>query len=139
MPSSSNQVYSLNPTQVIVTNSFAENVEKLKSMCIPPQHIIDIYIESQKYAKDIRLLTNPMRFIEARESETELSDIRFHQLETAYNDIVQNWSKLNPLQFMQQYEAYVANRPNNSGIENGIVSQIFFRFTTKENKTLIVD
>ena len=69
-------------------------------MCIPPQHIIDIYIESQKYAKDIRSLTNPMRFIEARESETELSDIRFRQLERAYNDVVQNWNKLNPLQFM---------------------------------------
>lgn len=134
-----NQIYSLNPTQVTVTKSFSENVEKLKSMCIPTQHIIDIYIESQKYAKDIRSLTNPMRFIEARESETELSDIRFRQLERAYNDVVQNWSKLNPLQFMQQYEAYIANRPNNTGIENGIVSQIFFRFTTKENKTLIID
>ena len=36
MPTPPNQIYSFNPTQVIVTNSFAENVKKLKSMCIPP-------------------------------------------------------------------------------------------------------
>lgn len=133
-----NQIYSLNPTQVTVTKSFSENVEKLKSMCIPPQHIIDIYIESQKYAQTIPDMTNPMRYIEARESQAEFSDIRFRKLETVYNEVVRNWSKLNPLQFMQQYEAYIANRPNNTGIENGIASQIFFRFTRKKTKHLLL-
>lgn len=134
-----NQIYSLNPSTIIVTSSFEENVKKLESVCIPPKHIIDIYIESQRYAQNIRDMTNPMRFIEARESEDEFSDIRFRQLERAYNDVVRSWSKLKPFSFIQQYEAYVAKRPNNTGIENGIASQIFFRFTTMENKTLIVD
>ena len=134
-----NQIYSLNPSTIIVTSSFEENVKKLESVCIPSKHIIDIYIESQKYAQNIRDMTNPMRFIEARESEGEFSDIRFRQLERAYNDVVRSWSKLKPLSFIQQYEAYVAKRPNNTGIENGIASHIFFRFTTTENKTLIVD
>ena len=134
-----NLIYSLNPSKISVTNSFAEKVEKLKSLGIPASNIIDIYIESQKYAKDIPSLTNPMRFIEARESETEFSDIRFRQLERAYNDVIRSWSQLKPLSFIQQYEAYVAKSPNNTGIENGIVSQIFFRFTTMENNTLIVD
>ena len=134
-----NQIYSLNPSTIIVTSSFEENVKKVESVCIPSKHIIDIYIESQKYAQNIRDMTNPMRFIEARESEGEFSDIRFRQLERAYNDVVRSWSKLKPLSFIQQYEAYVAKRPNNTGIENGIASHIFFRFTTTENKTLIVD
>lgn len=93
-------------------------------MCIPPKHIIDIYIESQRYAQNIRDMTNPMRFIEAQESEGEFSDIRFRQLERAYNDVVRSWSKLKPLSFIQQYEAYVAKRPNNTSIENGIASQV---------------
>lgn len=134
-----NQIYSLNPSTIIVTSSFEENVKKLEPVCIPPKHIIDIYIESQKYAQNIRDMTNPMRFIEARESEDEFSDIRFRQLERAYNDVVRSWSKLKPLSFIQQYEAYVAKRPNNTGIENGIASEIFFRFTSKQNKTLIID
>lgn len=134
-----NQIYSLNPSTIIVTSSFEENVKKLESVCIPSKHIIDIYIESQKYAQNIRDMTNPMRFIEARESKGEFSDIRFRQLERAYNDVVRSWSKLKPLSFIQQYEAYVAKRPNNTGIENGIASEIFFRFTYKQNKTLIVD
>ena len=134
-----NQIYSLNPSTIIVTSSFEENVKKLESVCIPSKHIIDIYIESQKYAQNIRDMTNPMRFIEARESEGEFSDIRFRQLERAYNDVVRSWSKLKPLSFIQQYGEYVAKRPNNTGIENGIVRQIFSRFTTTENKTLIID
>lgn len=134
-----NQIYSLNPSTIIVTSSFEENVKKLESVCIPSKHIIDIYIESQRYAQNIRDMTNPMRFIEARESEGEFSDIRFRQLERAYNDVVRSWSKLKPLSFIQQYEAYVAKRPNNTGIENGIAREIFFRFTSKQNKTLIVD
>lgn len=134
-----NQIYSLNPSTIIVTSSFEENVKKLESVCIPPKHIIDIYIESQRYAQNIRDMTNPMRFIEARGSEAEFSDIRFRQLERAYNDVVRSWSKLKPLSFIQQYEDYVAKRPNNTGIENGIASEIFFRFTSKQNKTLIVD
>ena len=134
-----NQIYSLNPSTIIVTSSFEENVKKLESVCIPSKHIIDIYIESQRYAQNIRDMTNPMRFIEARESEGEFSDIRFRQLERAYNDVVRSWSKLKPLNFIQQYEAYVAKYPNNTGIENGIASQIFFRFTTEGNKTLVVD
>ena len=134
-----NQIYSLKPSTIIVTSSFEENVKKLESVCIPPKHIIDIYIESQRYAQNIRDMTNPMRFIEARESEGEFSDIRFRQLERAYNDVVRSWSKLKPLSFIQQYEDYVAKRPNNTGIENGIASEIFFRFTSKQNKTLIVD
>lgn len=134
-----NQIYSLNPSNVAVTNSFVENVEKLKSMGIPASNIIDIYIESQKYAKDICSLTNPMRYIEAREGQSELSDIRFRKLERTYKEVVQSWSKLKPFDFIQQYEAYVANRPNNTGIENGIASQIFFRFTSTKNNTLVVD
>ena len=46
MPTPPNQIYSFNPTQVIVTNSFAENVKKLKSMCIPPQKIKILHIQS---------------------------------------------------------------------------------------------
>ena len=46
-----NQIYSLNPSTIIVTSSFEENVKKLESVCIPSKHIIDIYIESQKYAQ----------------------------------------------------------------------------------------
>lgn len=134
-----NQIYSLNPSTIIVTSSFEENVKKLESVCIPPRHIIDIYIESQKYAQNIRNMTNPMRFIEARESDAEFSDIRFRQLERAYNDVVRSWSKLKPLSFIQQYEAYVVKYPNNTGIENGIASQVFFRFTNTENNTLVVD
>ena len=134
-----NQIYSLKPSTIIVTSSFEENVKKLESVCIPPRHIIDIYIESQKYAQNIRDMTNPMRFIEARESEDEFSDIRFRQLERAYNDVVRSWSKLKPLSFIQQYEAYVTKRPNKTGIENGIASQVFFRFTNTENNTLVVD
>lgn len=134
-----NQIYSLNPSTIIVTSSFEENVKKLESVCIPSKHIIDIYIESQKYAQNIRDMTNPMRFIEARESDAKFSDIRFRQLERAYNDVVRSWSKLKPLSFIQQYEAYVAKRPNNTGIENGIAREIFFRFTSKQNKTLIID
>ena len=95
-----NQIYSLNPSTIIVTSSFEENVKKLESVCIPSKHIIDIYIESQKYAQNIRDMTNPMRFIEARESEGEFSDIRFRQLERAYNDVVRSWSKLKPLSFI---------------------------------------
>lgn len=45
-----NQIYSLNPSTIIVTRSFEENVKKLESVCIPSKHIIDIYIESQKYS-----------------------------------------------------------------------------------------
>ena len=76
-----NQIYSLNPSTIIVTSSFEENVKKLESVCFPQKYIIDIYIKSQKYAQNIRDMTNPMRFIEARESEDEFSDIRFRQFE----------------------------------------------------------
>lgn len=48
-----NHIYSLNPSTIIVTSSFEENVKKLESVCIPSKHIIDIYIESQKYAQNI--------------------------------------------------------------------------------------
>ena len=37
-----NQIYSLNPSTIVVTSSFEENVKKLESVCIPPRHIIDI-------------------------------------------------------------------------------------------------
>ena len=45
-----NQIYSLNPSTIIVTSSFEENVKKLESVCIPPKHIIDIYMELPIYA-----------------------------------------------------------------------------------------
>lgn len=134
-----NQIYSLNPSDIVIMNSFAENVEKLNSIGIPASNIIDFYIEAQKYAKSICSLTNPMRYIEAREGQSELSDIRFRELERTYKEVVQSWSKLKPFSFIQQYEAYVAKHPNNTGIENGIVSQIFFWFTTVGNNTLVVN
>ena len=34
-----NQIYSLNPSTIIVTSSFEENVKKLESVCIPSKHI----------------------------------------------------------------------------------------------------
>ena len=134
-----NQIYSLNPSDIVIMNSFAENVEKLNSIGIPASNIIDFYIEAQKYAKSICSLTNPMRYIEAREGQSELSDIRFRELERTYKEVVQSWSKLKPFSFIQQYEAYVAKHPNNTGIENGIVSQIFFWFTTVGNNMLVVN
>lgn len=134
-----NQIYTLNPSTIAVTNSFAENVKKLEAVGIPANNIIDIYLESQKYAENIPGMTNPMRYIQTCENRTEPPAIRFRELEKAYNEVVQSWSKLKPLCFIQQYEDYVAKRPNNTGIENGIASRIFFRFTGKENKTLIID
>ena len=134
-----NQIYSLSPSATPVMSSFVENVEKLRSISISPSHIIDIYVESQKYAQGISSLSNPMRFIESRESKSSFSDVRFRQLERVYKEVVRSWSKLKPSEFVQQYETYVEQRPNNSGIENGIVSQIFFRFTSSDNRTLVVD
>lgn len=87
-----NQIYSLNPSDIVIMNSFAENVEKLNSIGIPASNIIDFYIEAQKYAKSICSLTNPMRYIEAREGQSELSDIRFRELERTYKEVVQSWS-----------------------------------------------
>lgn len=134
-----NLIYTLDPAQITVTNSFAENVMKLEAVGISANNIIDIYLEAQKYAESIPGLTNPMRYIQACENQTKAPDIRFRELEKAYNEVVQSWSKLKPLSFIQQYGEYVAKRPNNTGIENGIVRQIFSRFTTTENKTLIID
>ena len=134
-----NLIYTLDPAQITVTNSFVENVMRLEAVGIPANNIIDIYLEAQKYAESIPGLTNPMRYIQACENQTKAPDIRFRELEKAYNEVVQSWSKLKPLSFIRQYEDYVAKRPNNTGIENGIVRQIFSRFTTTENKTLIID
>ena len=38
-----NLIYTLDPAQITVTNSFAENVMKLEALGIPANNIIDIY------------------------------------------------------------------------------------------------
>lgn len=97
-----NLIYTLDPAQITVTNSFAENVMKLEAVGIPANNIIDIYLEAQKYAESIPGLTNPMRYIQACENQTKAPDIRFRELEKAYNEVVQSWSKLKPLSFIRQ-------------------------------------
>lgn len=48
-----NLIYTLDPAQIAVTNSFVENVMKLEAVGIPANNIIDIYLEAQKYAESI--------------------------------------------------------------------------------------
>ena len=97
-----NLIYTLDPAQITVTNSFVENVMKLEAVGIPANNIIDIYLEAQKYAESIPRMTNPMRFIQAHENQSKSADIRFRELEKAYNEVVQSWSKLKPLSFIRQ-------------------------------------
>lgn len=66
-----NLIYTLAPTQITVTNSFAENVMKLEAVGISANNIIDIYLEAQKYAESIPRMTNPMRFIQAHENQSK--------------------------------------------------------------------
>lgn len=139
MAATTNQTYTYSPTSIAVTGDFAESIDQLRSLGITPQYIIDIYIESQKYAQGIRAMENPMRYIESCEGHGSPPDIRFRQMERIYKEVVKKWSKLKPSEFIHEYETYVEQRPNNSGIENGIVSQIFFRFTGVDNHTLVVD
>lgn len=65
-----NLIYTLDPAQITVTNSFVENVMKLEAVGISANNIIDIYLEAQKYAESIPGLTNPMRYIQACENQT---------------------------------------------------------------------
>lgn len=139
MATTTNQTYSYSPTSISVTNDFEKSVDQLRSLGITSKNIIDIYIESQKYAQGIRSMENPMRYIESCEGHGSPPDIRFRQLERIYKEVVKKWSKLNPYKFIEQYEMYVEKRPNNTGVENGIASQFFFRFSSSDDRTLVID
>ena len=126
--------------QTKVTNDVAEGIKKLREQYIDFEHILDVYIHSQKVANNINRIYNPMRYISAcAQSSEEKQVLRFCDLEPVYNEVVEKWCKIPPYEFILQYEAYVYQKMNESGIENGLLYERFFGGALSNESLLVVD
>ena len=63
----------------------------------------------------------------------------YRDIESTYNQLIDQWSKLLPDDFLEQLDSYVHNRVNESGWENGILFDCFVGKAFKDEHLLLVD
>ena len=72
--------------------------------------------------------------------ETDWGTVPYYRdLESVYNEIVNQWHKIAPEDFMEQYEAYLYQRHSESGWENGLLFDCFVGKAFKDEHLLLVD
>ena len=132
--------FTYSPVAAKVTNKVADNIINLQNHGIDSGMILDIYAESQRMTKNIKTIVNPYQytssFLGSRKGD---SNIRFRDLEKAYITAVEAWNKIEPNDFLQQYDAYIYQCQNNSGIEKGFVVEQFLQFSKSNERLLVVD
>lgn len=132
--------FTFNPTPATLRINVEKHIESLIEHGFDAGKILDIYIESQKLNRGIKNLTNPMRYLASYLDEAKgNSDVRFRELERIYNNVVRDWSKIKPANFMQQYLTYINQGVNDTGIDNGFIREHFLDFSMKEEKLLIIN
>jgi len=134
------KVFPFQPTPARVSQKVAEHIDNLIEHGFDRGKILDIYIESQKLACGFRNITNPMRYMAAYLGAGKgNSDICLRELEQIYKDTVQAWSNIEPKDFLQQFDAYVNQGVNDTGLENGMIREHFLSFSIRDEKLLVID
>lgn len=132
--------FDYSPVATKVTNKVADHIINLQNYGIDSGKILDIYAESQRIVRNIKSISSPYQytssFLGANKGNPK---IRFRDLEKVYNDAVRAWSKIEPNDFIQQYDANLHQCKNNSGIENGFVVEQLLQFSNQDERLLVVD
>ena len=128
------------PTPATVSSKVAEHIDNLMACGFDRGKILDIYVESQLLSNGFNNIKNPMRYMSSYLGAAKGDpDIRFRALERVYNDTVRAWSKIEPKDFLQQFDAYVNQGVNDTGLENGMIREHFLSFSFRDEKLLVID
>ena len=126
------------PTKV--SRTVADGVDKLKALNFHPKNILDVYLDAKKLAGKRSRLYNPMRYMSAcNQSSTGNSVPYYRDIESTYNQLIDQWSKLLPDEFLEQLESYVHDQRNESGWENGFLFDSFVKKAFRDEHLLLVD
>jgi len=132
--------FNYSPVATKVTNKVADHIINLQNYGIDSGKILDIYAESQRIARNIITIANPYQYTSSfLGSNKGNPEIRFRNLESVYNEAVRAWSKIEPNDFLQQYDSYLHQCKNNSGIEREFVVEQLLQFSNQDERLLVVD
>ena len=126
------------PTKV--SKVVADGIDRLKALSFQPRNILEVYLDAQILAKKRARPYHPMRFMAACNQSTNETTVPYYRdPESVYNEIVKQWHKIVPEDFMEQYEAYLYQRHSESGWENGLLFDCFVGKAFKDEHLLLVD
>ena len=134
------KIFPFQPTPARVSKKVAKHIETLIECGFDEGKILDIYIESQKLVRGFCNITNPMRYMATYLGTGKgNSGIHLRELEQIYKDTVNAWSEIEPKDFLQQFDAYVNQGVNDTGLENGMIREHFLSFSFRDEKLLVID
>lgn len=138
--------YSFPQEPAIVTSSVSQHIDALLNVGVDPDHILDIYLDARRYAQinNARAanspILNPYRYLRKTDGmTTEQLRVSANALESTYNAAVLTWQHVASLNYLSEYHAHMHKGYNDSGFENGMLSQRLFTSIGETNRLLLVD
>lgn len=133
--------YKLETRHSSVSRAVAEEIDNLRNCGIPEQHILGIYLDSQK--KNITKRSNSCDSFGYNSTNNGLAKdepkLGFGKWMNVYNQAIRKWKKISPSDFLPQYMEYVGRKVNDFGIEYGFVAESFVWRSLPDEDILIID
>lgn len=122
-----------------VSHQLVYAVNTLQELNVDNGKFLDIYMDACSLKKNPNAIKNQYQYIRRVNGQSaEDIKIRHADYENGYNKVVKVLMNFKPIEFMSEYVAYVHYPKNDSGINNGILFNRFFRMKSglpKETQT----